>query len=150
MSIHASWFYYSVTGLNGAVIYGSSDQIVGSISNATAPGSISGFDNQNYVGIGGLGVGATVNYDNNLGYYNMPYGLTTFSEFGIPPQSGSDPSNLGEHSIDSFAYTTQVANLYSDTLLYYTAPVSAVPEPSSVMLLGTALAGVASMVLRKG
>ena len=139
-------FNYSVTGLNGTLIYGTSDELVGKIGNFSDTGSIMGTDQQFYANIGGITVGTTVNYTNGQGYYSHPYDQFIFSDHGIGPQSGSDPNNLGLHSAGSFAYTTQTAYLESETFLYFTQPV---PEPSTFALSGTALIGFVGAIWRK-
>jgi len=147
---HGINFYYTVTALNGTGIIGQSDQIVGSIGNASDTGSISSFDQQNYYldpWCCGFAAYTSVNYTNNLGSYNEPYLAVSYSDFGVGPQFASDPTNPGWHALNSFAYTTQTATLQSETFLYYTQ--SATPEPSTAVLTLTGLAGAVAVFRRR-
>ncbi len=144
---HYANFTYSVVGLNGALIYSESELIVGSIENRSDVGAIEGIDIQNYFApIFSAVTNGTISY-NQLGFYNQPYSLYDFSQFGLPPQSESDPLNFGIHSVNEFAYTTQTATLVSDLMLYNTAP--SVPEPGSIALFGSGVLGLAGILRRK-
>jgi hypothetical protein len=146
---HDANFTYSVTGLNGALIYGESDLIKGTIGNATDTGDFASFDQQNYAISSGccpFYVYGNVSYTKNLGYYNQPYLEFHFSDYSLGPQSGSDPFNPGQHSTYDAAFTTQTASVDSETLLFFTQPT---PEPGTILLSGTALAGVAGILRRK-
>jgi hypothetical protein len=147
---HDADFYYSVAGLNGALIYGESDQIVGAIGNSSDVGDIDSFDQQNYA-IGqaccALYAYTSVNYAPNFGYYNQPYLQTYFADYGLGPQARSDFSNPGWHALQSFAYTTQTATVSSETLLYFTQ--TPVPEPGTLLLFGTATTGLVGFFRRK-
>jgi len=150
LSSHNANFYYTVTAVNGVGIIGQSDRIVGSIGNATDTGSIGSGDQQNYYVAPWcctFSAYTSVNYTNNLGYYNEPYLAVYYSDFGVGPQYASDPTNPGWHSLDAFAYTTQIASLQSETFLYFTQGTT--PEPSTVLLTFGGLATALVKIRRK-
>jgi hypothetical protein len=149
-SSHAASFYYTVTALNGAGIIGQSDQIVGSIGNASDTGSINSFDQQNYAVAPwccGFITWGNVNYTNGQGYWNEPYTEVLYSDYGVEPQYASDPTNPGWYILGSGAFTTQTASLESATFLYFTQV--ATPEPGTLLLTLGGLAGAMGIVRRK-
>ena len=153
-----SWFFsmqdasfaYSVTAINGALLTGASEQLQGSVANESDNGTLGTYDGQYFVDIGGtISLYANVNYVPGVGSYDQPFLSYDFAQYGLPTQAGSDVSNPGTHSLYAFAYTTQSVSLVSDTILYQTTATAPVPEPSSMMLLGSGIVGGLGFFRRK-